>query len=434
MKTWVSFFLLTFSFCWVSALSALAGSLVPEGTCEIVVASRSNVSEARSFIQENNFADRARVFQSSNGWLAISIGRVPATSSKAVLSTLKARGQVPDDSYCSTGDQYVRVVRWAVAGEGGSAAENKPGTSAQTTSRPNFAEALEARSGTKSRRELETLLAQARNELRKQDHALAAAQRREQQLTIDLNAALARAASLEQRLRIATQEGRRQENTNEVNSQSSLPTLAPENEESSTTASSFCATVNFLTIANGGYSTFHTQDDPEFILAEQFCMVRVHAMARGKSLVSAPNDQFPPSAVETCKQFADVVNRYTSGNPAMKPDEVLAKMKALLASNESNREKLANTGTACLGVGYQENDVKTTLASATMLFALGGVRYSEILGHHYLHGIGLPQNTDAAKEWYGFALADGSLGDRYSFEPSSEQRDQLMREAIGRLN
>ncbi|MCU9839355.1 trypsin-like peptidase domain-containing protein [Ruegeria sp. WL0004] len=88
----------------------LAQSLVPFEQCAIIVASRQTIIEAREYIQNNGIEDIATVFEAKNGWLAISVGTVPLSSSKQALAELKSKPSFPSDAYCSTGKAYVRVV------------------------------------------------------------------------------------------------------------------------------------------------------------------------------------------------------------------------------------------------------------------------------------------------------------------------------------
>lgn len=93
--------------------SAKANSpeMVPRGECAIVAASRATLAEANAFIANNGLAELATVYESANGWLAISIGSVPIQQSGAMLAALKQKKLVPNDAYCSTGKPYVRIVR-----------------------------------------------------------------------------------------------------------------------------------------------------------------------------------------------------------------------------------------------------------------------------------------------------------------------------------
>lgn len=94
------------------ASAADAQSYFPSGSCAVVVAARPSVQEARSYIWANGWQDIARIFESSNGWFAITVGVIPNAGSTEEIARLKGQGTVPDDAYCSSGWPYVREVAW----------------------------------------------------------------------------------------------------------------------------------------------------------------------------------------------------------------------------------------------------------------------------------------------------------------------------------
>ena len=94
------------------ASAANAESYFPSGSCAVVVAARPSVQEVRSYIWENGWQDVARVFESTNGWIAITVGVIPNDGSTYEIARLKGRGTVPGDAYCSTGLPYVREIAW----------------------------------------------------------------------------------------------------------------------------------------------------------------------------------------------------------------------------------------------------------------------------------------------------------------------------------
>lgn len=116
---------------------AYAQEFLAEGNCALIVASRQTVSETRVFIHENGFLENAIVYSSKNGWLAISIGSVPIENSKEVLDSLKAAGQVPPDSYCSTAKAYTGVVNWDATGDDTPSTSQNP-SAFSTTSYPEL--------------------------------------------------------------------------------------------------------------------------------------------------------------------------------------------------------------------------------------------------------------------------------------------------------
>ncbi|MEY8801665.1 trypsin-like peptidase domain-containing protein [Leisingera sp. XS_AS12] len=103
--------LLAFSLTLTLSSEAIPSELVPAGQCAIVAASRATLAEANAFIAEYGIEELATIYESANGWLAISIGAVPVQQSGSILTTLKRKELIPNDAYCSTGKRYLRVVQ-----------------------------------------------------------------------------------------------------------------------------------------------------------------------------------------------------------------------------------------------------------------------------------------------------------------------------------
>lgn len=99
----------------LGALAASAQGFIPYDQCAVVVASRPNLVAARAYIYEHGWENSARIFESGNGWFAISVEMIPSGTSVARLSAAKNSGTIPADAYCSTGAAYVREVAWQQA-------------------------------------------------------------------------------------------------------------------------------------------------------------------------------------------------------------------------------------------------------------------------------------------------------------------------------
>ena len=93
-----------------SAGAAGAAPFFAEGTCALVVASRPDRAAADAYVAAHGIGSEARLFVSRNGWLAISIGTLPTDEAAETIRRLKARGAVPQDAYCSTGQAYLREM------------------------------------------------------------------------------------------------------------------------------------------------------------------------------------------------------------------------------------------------------------------------------------------------------------------------------------
>lgn len=89
--------------------SASLADFVRPGECAIIVASRQSLPEAFQYIGENAI-DPTAIYQSKNGWYAISTGTIPNSGSQDFVASLAERGSVPGDAYCSTGKAYVSIA------------------------------------------------------------------------------------------------------------------------------------------------------------------------------------------------------------------------------------------------------------------------------------------------------------------------------------
>ncbi|MGH1415259.1 MAG: SH3 domain-containing protein [Pelagimonas sp.] len=91
---------------------------LPSSQCYIVTASRPSIAEAVAFAKQW-FSNRSgvRLFQSTNGYYAITIRTVAKSESDWQINRLKSQNAVPSDSFCSSGRRYVAEVLW----QGGSA-------------------------------------------------------------------------------------------------------------------------------------------------------------------------------------------------------------------------------------------------------------------------------------------------------------------------
>ena len=85
-------------------------NIVPIGKCEIVIASRKTLVEARQLYDNNDLVGFGKIFQSSNGWYAITVGAIETSEATKVLDNLKRLGKIPDDAYCSIGKRFISQI------------------------------------------------------------------------------------------------------------------------------------------------------------------------------------------------------------------------------------------------------------------------------------------------------------------------------------
>jgi hypothetical protein len=139
MKRFLSATVIAFSTCF-QATSSLADPLVEPGTCELIIASRPTLEEAKQVVSGVTDKRFVKIFQAQNGWYAISIGALRPDEEEPIMTKWKASGKIPQDAYCSTGKKYVaRVdsdsmgVSTTVTSNGGSGSKIWHGVGIQNT-------------------------------------------------------------------------------------------------------------------------------------------------------------------------------------------------------------------------------------------------------------------------------------------------------------
>jgi hypothetical protein len=85
--------------------------VIPHDKCALIVASRKTMQEVFDYIDENITSTRyLNIYESNNGWYAISIGFLKKSQKNYVLEKWKSVGKIPSDSLCSTGRRYLYEV------------------------------------------------------------------------------------------------------------------------------------------------------------------------------------------------------------------------------------------------------------------------------------------------------------------------------------
>ena len=94
------------------ATVAYADVTLPKGKCAFIVASRSSIDEVNSFLAgvDDSLHRNLQVIESSNGWYAISVGVIPDEMFEDLKAERVRKGIVPEDSLCSKGAKYTRVL------------------------------------------------------------------------------------------------------------------------------------------------------------------------------------------------------------------------------------------------------------------------------------------------------------------------------------
>ena len=89
-----------------------SGGYAPPGECFVVAASRKTLEEVQSFIDGlDRRLSNVRVFESENGWYAITVGTSTIAESRATIRNLVSQALIPSDSICSSGQMYVAELQ-----------------------------------------------------------------------------------------------------------------------------------------------------------------------------------------------------------------------------------------------------------------------------------------------------------------------------------
>ncbi len=173
-----------------------------------------------------------------------------------------------------------------------------------------------------------------------------------------------------------------------------------------------CNAVMLQTSTNGGYATLASMSDPEQTLAEQFCLARTYAIARGEELMQSLQGITADQIAAQCTSFGDMLGPRTDAISLSSPAEAESEMREFALSTGIAPTDLAATARVCLAVGYGRDNMKMALGSALMLATLGEPAYGELLGHHLREGFGTTERPDLAMAWYATSLdaLDGGRG------------------------
>lgn len=169
--------------------------------------------------------------------------------------------------------------------------------------------------------------------------------------------------------------------------------------------SAHCNKVQLTTTQNGGLVTAAAMQDPNFALAEQFCLARSLSMAQGDELAASVPDFTPQQIAEQCLGFGPVLAQYVSALSLQPRDAVIQDVAAFALSTGMAPAQLAGTARICLGVGYARDNMDVAIGSALVLTALGEGGYAELPGHHLSQGFGATVRPDLALDWYDAALS-----------------------------
>lgn len=192
---------------------------------------------------------------------------------------------------------------------------------------------------------------------------------------------------------------------------------------------SHCNTISLVTNTNGGFTTLASMDDPETVLAEQFCLARTYAIAEGEQLATAIKGATSSQIAAQCQAFGPVMESHVAALPTRPMSDILPDVSGFAMNAGMSPEQLRATSKICLSVGYRTDDMDVAIGSALILVALGQQPYAELLGHHLGQGFGVASRQDLASGWYELAVAAVEGGQAPVFAPGQPERTALIRAA-----
>jgi peptidoglycan hydrolase-like protein with peptidoglycan-binding domain len=194
-----------------------------------------------------------------------------------------------------------------------------------------------------------------------------------------------------------------------------------------------CNKVSLMTNTNGGMTTADGMQDANFALAEQFCLARTYAMAKGDELAQNVAGFTPDQIAEQCAAFGPVLKDHVAAVSLKPAEDVLAGVEGFILSSGMSPAQLSGTAKVCLGVGYTRDDMDVAMGSALLLAAMGEKGYGEFLGHHLSQGYGATVRPDLAMGWYEMSLDAMGQG-QMVVAPGMEGRDAVIRKAAFTIN
>ncbi|MCA0997668.1 peptidoglycan-binding domain-containing protein [Alloyangia pacifica] len=190
-----------------------------------------------------------------------------------------------------------------------------------------------------------------------------------------------------------------------------------------------CNTVSLMTSTNGGYITPATLSDPSAALAEQLCLARTYAIAKGEDLIAKVPGATPEKVAQQCAGFGKLLREQVSAVSLRPRDAVVSEVGSFVLASGMAPAQLEKTAMICLSAGYRVDDLDAAMGSALVLVSLGKAPYAELIGHHLSQGIGASHRDDLAAGWYGQALEALEGGSTPVFSPGMPERTALLRKA-----
>lgn len=216
----------------------------------------------------------------------------------------------------------------------------------------------------------------------------------------------------------------------------SAPAGLPNFQAVPTTASlaAHCNSVSLITNTNGGYTTAANMTDPNLVLNEQFCLARTYAIENGQRLAAQVQGMTADQIAQQCEGLAPTMATYVSQLHTAPQDQVVQSVQRFVATSGMTQDQVVGTGQICLGVGYRTDNMDVALGSALLLVGAGQAAYAELVGHHLMRGFGVAPSQPLAAGWFDRGLGAVSAGVVPVFNPGEPGRNDLLRQAIARMN
>lgn len=205
--------------------------------------------------------------------------------------------------------------------------------------------------------------------------------------------------------------------------------------QSARSVSDHCNEINVLTASNGGITLASAVSDAEFVLGEQFCLARAHAIVESKQIVATIPDMTDAQIKTQCDGLTQSMSSHVWGLENKSPDAVITETSGFLRDSGQPVDQLVSTGKVCLGVGYRNDDAQMALASAVLLSSVGQLGYAEAVSHHLRGGFGTVKASDRqATSWMtqalkaldnGGVMAMGQSSDRIAVLAAATEADTL---------
>jgi hypothetical protein len=137
-------------------------------------------------------------------------------------------------------------------------------------------------------------------------------------------------------------------------------------------------------------------------VVDSYCAALGYADLQTRDLLGAANGFNAEQAEAVCKQFVGSNGARITSALALPAQDAVQTLRQILPNAVGNQATL-NNFIICNGIASLANDKEGMHAFSAMVAAYGGEGYGELVAAHYALGLGVPQNTQLASDWYLWA-------------------------------